>query len=171
MSNEHIFEFIDYYIGLPKPPQYAVMINGSWGIGKTYRVKRFIEAKKVDGKQICFVSLYGVKSTDEIDQLILVAIMPMLGTPLGAAAGRIAKAWAQKFGLGDAVNLSEAKRHLTIDLMVFDDLERAKLSPVEVLGYINQFIEQEGRKAVLIANEAEAERNDVRYRQLREKVI
>jgi KaiC/GvpD/RAD55 family RecA-like ATPase len=171
MSNEHIFEFLDYYIGLSKPPQYAVMINGAWGIGKTYRVKKYVETKKAVGKQVCYVSLYGVKSTDEIDQLVLVAIMPMLGTPLGAATGRIAKAWAQKFGLGDAVDLSEVIKNLSIDLMIFDDFERTKVSPVEVLGYVNQFIEQEGRKAVLIANEVEAERIDPRYRQLREKVI
>jgi len=55
-------------------------------------------------------------------------------------------------------------------VIVFDDLERSKLSVVEVFGVLNSLIEHDGRRIVVIGNENELTKNDD-YRRVREKVI
>jgi hypothetical protein len=49
MSNEHIFEYLTYYLELKATPEYAVMVKGAWGIGKTFAIKRFVEQHKGRG--------------------------------------------------------------------------------------------------------------------------
>jgi hypothetical protein len=57
-------------------------------------------------------------------------------------------------------------------LLVFDDLERCKIPVVEVLGYINSFVEHDGLKEIIIANEGEiVEKLEPRYREIKEKLI
>ena len=40
MQNKHIKEFLNYYIGLPNP-QYAVLLKGKWGSGKTHFINEY----------------------------------------------------------------------------------------------------------------------------------
>lgn len=60
---------------------YAVMIDGDWGCGKTYFVKEYLidkieqnETEKKDEdyniKRIVYISLYGVKSVDEVSKQV-----------------------------------------------------------------------------------------------------
>jgi hypothetical protein len=58
------------------------------------------------------------------------------------------------------------------DLYVFDDLERCEMPINKSLGYINEFVEQEGRKVVIIANEGEIRQEERdEYNRRREKLI
>ena len=42
MGNEEIIKFLNEYVEIPNP-QYAVMLKGAWGCGKTFfRVSRFL---------------------------------------------------------------------------------------------------------------------------------
>jgi hypothetical protein len=54
--------------------------------------------------------------------------------------------------------------------LIFDDLERRKIDISNILGYINFFVEHQGLKAILIANEDELIIHD-RYNQIKEKLI
>ena len=38
--NDHIREYLKYYISFPRSPGYAVLLNGAWGIGKTFLIKK-----------------------------------------------------------------------------------------------------------------------------------
>lgn len=40
--NEHIEEYLDYYIGL-ETPAYAILLRGKWGSGKSWFIKDFIK--------------------------------------------------------------------------------------------------------------------------------
>jgi hypothetical protein len=167
MSNDHICEYLAYYVTLPDPG-YAVMVNGTWGIGKTYAVKQFVEKNR--GHGIIYVSLFGAKSAEDIDQRIIVGMMPVLNSPLAKIGGRIAGALAQKYGLSDLIKVGEVKELAKLDLIVFDDFERAAMKPVELLGYISPLVENERKKVVIIANENEIQERDD-YNRRREKVI
>lgn len=46
MSNEHIRKFLDEYLAKPSN-DYAVLITGCWGSGKTYFVSQYMGGKKV----------------------------------------------------------------------------------------------------------------------------
>ncbi len=40
-SNKHIEEFLDYYLNKEQSPDYAVLITGCWGSGKTYFIRKY----------------------------------------------------------------------------------------------------------------------------------
>ncbi len=41
--NKHIEEYFDYYFDAKKNFEYAVLLNGAWGSGKTWFIKKYIE--------------------------------------------------------------------------------------------------------------------------------
>ena len=62
--------------------------------------------------------------------------------------------------------------------MIFDDLERCHIPVNDVLGYINQFVEHHGHKAIIIANEDEIierekdnEQLSTQFKKIKEKLI
>lgn len=184
MSNGHIKQYLDYYVGLPSAPGYAVLINGAWGVGKTHVVGKLVEQLRTEGKIVYWASLYGVQSVDEIDLRLLAAwtsqkvektelgkILPEQQAKVMKRTGRLAAAAVKYFNFGELLQASGLSSWGSPDLIVFDDLERGVMSAPELLGYINQFVEQEGRKVVIIANEAEIDKKDPGYRTVREKVI
>ncbi len=76
--------------------------------------------------------------------------------------------------LGVQIDVTSAYRRQVLKdlpaLLVFDDLERARMSGSELLSTLNSLAEHEGRNVVLIANEAELDRKDD-FRRWREKVV
>ena len=63
MSNEHISQFLNYYIKLSNP-QYAVLLKGKWGSGKSHFINEYKEHLKTNEHKFIYVSLYGVTSYD-----------------------------------------------------------------------------------------------------------
>ena len=70
MQNKHIKEFLNYYIGLPNP-QYAVLLKGKWGSGKTHFINEYKKELDKNKQKYIYVSLYGVTSYDEIETKFL----------------------------------------------------------------------------------------------------
>jgi tRNA A37 threonylcarbamoyladenosine biosynthesis protein TsaE len=44
-TNEHILEYLRYYCDENNTFDFAVMLKGRWGAGKTYLIKSFLEAR------------------------------------------------------------------------------------------------------------------------------
>ncbi|MGN6260256.1 MAG: P-loop NTPase fold protein [Ralstonia sp.] len=193
-KNQQISEFLDYYYQLPKPPQYAVMIRGNWGSGKTWFVERSIDRVKAKGAKVLYVSLYGMSSKDEIEDSFYRQLHPILSSKAMLFTGKLAKGLlkgALKIDLdGDGkddgtvsvgVPDIDLREFLTTDqnvVLVFDDLERCSIPIVEVLGYVNHFVEHGGFKVVIVAHEKEIEERDLEdkktgviYRRIKEKLI
>ena len=49
--NKHIEEYLDYYFDGKKNFQYAVLLNGAWGSGKTWFVKKIFRKKGRSGEE------------------------------------------------------------------------------------------------------------------------
>lgn len=194
MSNEHIVQYLRYYVDVLKAPGYAVLVKGPWGVGKTHFTSNFVGTLKTNGKVVLWTSLYGVKTTDEIDQRLVLSALPYLiqrSRKLGVIrqwlegkdlyqkfkepainwGGRLTGLLAKQFNIGAKIQSIGLASVCSADLIVFDDLERGILSAKEMLGYINQFVEQERRKILIVANEDEIDKNDAEYKRIREKVI
>lgn len=184
--NKHIEEYFDYYFDGKKNFEYAVLLNGAWGSGKTWFVKQYLEKKEDDKRKICYVSLNGISRTSDIDELIFKNIHPILSSKGAKLAGQILKGTLKatiKVDLdrdsksdGSAsggIPKIELPDYLKINdnfILVFDDLERCELKKEEVLGYINYFVEQEGIKTLIVSNEEEIVGNDD-YSRKKEKLI
>jgi hypothetical protein len=69
------------------------------------------------------------------------------------------------------VDLTEFMNGRGARLLVFDDLERCKMPISDVLGYINAFVEHDGLKVVILANEVELTRREPDYPSIKEKLV
>ena len=180
--NQHVVDYLHYYTDPARNLDYAVMLDAPWGAGKTHLLKAFLEEANVEH---LYVSLYGVTSTAQIDDDLFRQMYPMLGSRGMRLAGRIAKGLvkgALKIDLGHGGQGSIDVNGSGIDvqeffggpksrLIVFDDVERAGMSISDALGYVNAFVEQDGVKAIIVANAIEAEKVEPRFRQIREKLV
>ncbi len=183
-NNRHVKDYLTFYLSLPHSPHYAVMINGPWGIGKTYLVKQFLNKTIREPDKYVYVSLFGLTTLNEIDSALIEAIYPLVGSKFAKIGGRIAKAALKfkgielDFKLGDIVDKFNAR------IFVFDDLERCEMPINVVMGYINEFVEHDGCKVIIIANEneiaggnridtdkSEERKENDEYRRRREKLV
>jgi KAP family P-loop domain len=168
--NRHVREYLAYYISLGHLPKYAVMINGPWGIGKTFLVRKSLRELGHLGEHV-YVSLYGLQSIDAIDSALFSAIHPLVGPKGAKIAGRMVSAIAKSaFRFEANLKTEDLVNKFGGSLLVFDDLERCEMSINAVLGYINEFVEHDGCRVIVIANEHEITK-DQHYRARREKLI
>jgi KAP family P-loop domain len=168
-TNKHVREYLSYYVSLPHSPQYAVMINGPWGIGKTFLIKEFLRRNVGNTLKHIYVSLYGLTTIDEINDALLQALYPVLNWRVSKIGARIGKTVLKHFGFESDLTSADVLT-ISADLLVFDDLERCEASINKVLGYTNAFVEHDGCKVIIIANENEITQF-VEYQKRREKLI
>ncbi len=171
---EELIENICEYIKRPYT-DYAVMINGEWGSGKTFfwnnKLKKRLESIKINGKnyKTIYMSLYGINSLDEISKRIFIEANPTINKTLKKISDesrgnnipeyvKTGLDMACFFG-GSNFNTSriDYSKSFSVDdkILCFDDLERANVDVIDILGYINNFVEHDGIKTILICNEKE----------------
>lgn len=172
---------------------YAVIINGQYGVGKTHFYKNELVPKikeislaKDEQKRYTpiHISLFGFKSLEEIQTAIFVELFPILknkGLKLATGIGKsIIRGIAQINQAGDIdkyigdIN-HDAGEWLRYDELVicFDDLDRKSdsLDLRDVFGFINSLVENQGAKILIIANEEQLLKDTNYSSNLREKVI
>ena len=175
--NNHIIDNLNYYLNT-NTPEYAFMITGGWGAGKTHFIESFINEynkNAIDnqsGNKIIKISLFGFKTTSSIDEMIFQSLHPLLGHRYTKLAGNILKG-ALKLGCKIDINgdsKSDVDINASLDKIKFseifstntdtgqiiialDDLERTDIPLKEILGYVNYLVEISKVKVILIANE------------------
>lgn len=192
--NQHIQDFLEYYYLFDHDPEYAVLLKGKWGTGKTWFIKKTLQNLTDKGGKHLYVSLYGVSSYDEIESEFFKQLHPLLSSKSMALTGKIAKGLLKTTlkidldndGKSDGsvsvqtpnINLPEYLTNTSDFVLIFDDLERASMSLENILGYINHFVEHQGYKVVIIANEDEIlshqkdkEETELTYRRIKEKLV
>ena len=153
---------------------YAIMINGEWGSGKTYfwnnKIRKKIDSLQLNGKRYTtiYMSLYGISNLEDISKKIFIETTQLMDKNMRKymnATGQQSIPEYAKTGLdmanlfgvtqsGDKVDYS--KFFSTDDkVLCFDDLERANVDVIDILGYINNFVEHDHIKTIIICNEKE----------------
>ncbi len=164
-----------------KDTDFAILINGQWGSGKTHFWKHSVisEIEKIkhsedkEGKPIMYepvyVSLFGVSSVGEMLSKLSLEVMPFKGfakSKAGKIGGYLVKTVLSRAGniLGaggieenDQREFFEAMSNFKSNkVLCFDDLERIEPEAInDILGYINQFVEHDKLKVILLADEKE----------------
>lgn len=192
--NLHIEKFLKYYYSFDKEPGYAVLLKGKWGTGKTWFINQILNSlADQDGKYL-YVSLYGVTSFEEIEDEFFKQLHPLLSSKSMALTGKIAKGLLKatlKIDLnGDGkadgsfssqipeLDLPDYLTDTSGFIIVFDDLERASINLESLLGYINHYVEHQGYKVIIVANEEEIlahqkQQDEFKhaYRRIKEKLV
>ena len=171
--NRNIRSYLDKYIKYENP-QFAVMLTGKWGCGKTYFIKDWIKSvellEKKKRKPI-YISLYGIHSLAELRENINRQLHPFLTSTFVKNTKKIACGLAKtvvKCDLGEGKDSVEINYELDLlpllqsdnkeitesgKIFIFDDVERCYLNKVELLGFINFFVEHCACKVIVLCNE------------------
>ena len=153
---------------------YAIMINGEWGSGKTYfwnnKIRNKIDSLSLNGKKYStiYMSLYGISNLEDISKKIFIETTQLMDkdmkkymmahdttsipeyakTGLDMAHLFGAKQTGDKFDYGQFFSTDDK-------VLCFDDLERANVDVIDILGNINNFVEHDHIKTIIICNEKE----------------
>lgn len=170
MTYQELNQYILHYVTENKTKS-AIMLTAPWGTGKSYYIqnelKPFLE-KEENGKIKCLtVSLYGLKDLFEVSKALYLEsrIGFLNNTSEKVTTGKFASKTILKgvtsfFG----IDLSHSDKEMqelfeSVDfsgkLIILEDLERSGIDILEVLGYVNNLVEQDGVKVLLVANEDE----------------
>ncbi|WP_431494959.1 P-loop NTPase fold protein [Pseudomonas brassicacearum] len=189
-TNQHISTNLTHYI-YSSNPQYAFLITGSWGAGKTHYIENYIEHNAPEAKKIIKVSLFGLSRTSEINERLFEQLHPILGSKYARLAGKLVKG-AISFGVKldlDSDNKPETALNTKLDkfdifdffnpaksndelILVLDDIERSSIPLKDILGYINELTDILNVKVILLINEAEIDEAQIDiYKKFKEKVI
>jgi hypothetical protein len=182
---------IKAYCRFPHSQRFALMVDGPWGSGKTHLVKSLMDDLAEQNpleplRKPLYVSLYAVKDAGEIGDQIYQQLHPILGHKYSRLLGAVARGalkGALKIDLtsdhhADAalttqipeLRLSDLARGAAQRVVIFDDFERAVMTPTELLGFINPLVEHDGCKVLILANESEVDATDA-YARRKEKTV
>ena len=151
----HLKAYLDYYSTL-KAPGFAVLVTGAWGVGKTYQVKANLSTA-----QHYYVSLFGLKTTEEVHAAVIAAIAPNLERlrkgvrEVGYAAEKLGGWFSLGGSVSGLINALVRRQIIPDRILVFDDLERCGLELTESMGIISNYLDQHGFGVVVIAHDDE----------------
>lgn len=196
--NSHIEEYLDYYCNLSHAPGFAVLLKGQWGCGKTWFIEKYREKLKAKKQKCLYVSLNGITSFTEIGEAFLQQLNPFWASKEMAIVRKVSggifktllkgtfpidlnndgkKDGTWSFSIPD-INVPEYLKITNETILIFDDLERCKIDISNLLGYINNFVEHDDLKVIIIANEDELLKRDntdnsnsTNYKVIKEKLI
>ena len=179
MDSNYIEETFENYLSTAST-NYALLIDGSWGSGKTYFWKNTL-AKKCAKKEFkpIYLSLNGINKIEDLKYQFLIKIVPFLNV-LDSKTGNIGKTLiatlSSSLGNVDINNLIKDievdSKKLNTYVVCLDDLERCSIATPEVLGFINNYVEHKGLKVVILSDESKIdEKEKDKYNNIKEKVI
>lgn len=192
-NQELIIDYIKRYIRNKQDLNSAIIIKGKWGCGKTYFVKKILgyelkEFLKAENKRLYYITLNGLSNTKELmERIQSVIVREAYGyfknsksesetieiiTGIDSIYDEIKlQGWLTVArGVKKKLDKVISKKNISSAVFIFDDLERCTISLKEVLGFINDLVEHELCKCIIIANEEEiAEKED--FVKIKEKFI
>lgn len=170
LNDSEIIEVVKEYID-NAIYNYAVMIDGEWGSGKTFFVKNNLvnaieayENEKVERnylykpRKVLYISLYGISSTEEISNEIYMSLYKSIGSNDVSEV---------RYGVKVVTDIAKTRWDANYDefinnfsnfegyIFILDDLERCNCHINEIFGYINDLVENQGLKTIIVSNQKE----------------
>lgn len=170
MTYQDLNQYVLHYLTEDKTKS-AIMLTAPWGSGKSFYIqnelKPFLEKEENGSHKCLVVSLYGLKELSEISKALYLESRAKFlnNNSEKMEAGKLATKTILK-GVTSflGIDLSHSDEDMqklfeSIDLsgklIILEDLERSGIDILEVLGYVNNLVEQDGVKVLLVANEEE----------------
>ena len=181
MNSKEISQLVIHYICNSKLKN-AILINGVWGSGKTFFVNselipviNNLKINKESRKTISpiYISLYGIEKASDISKEVFnktilfgkslnsdfkgrkkYALEVTKGTAKSLVKGLLVKYLGIEFSMPAVDDYWDFIDETEI-VLILDDLERAQIEITQLLGYINNFVEEYGIKTIIVGNEEE----------------
>lgn len=196
MKTDELNHYIKHYIEKDKTKS-AIMLTANWGTGKSHYINNklipFLLKEENGGHECIVISLYGIRDIDSISKTIYLESRAKflkskseLATTGKLLATTVAKNITGILGINldfteEQLNKLYQSIDLTKKLLIFEDIERTEIDIIKFLGYINNLVELDNVKVLLVANEKEilrkhnVQKNDIKeernYLEIKEKSI
>ena len=168
MDNGELTEYIKHYLEKDKTRS-AIMLTGGWGTGKSYYIQNELTPalQREKANECITISLYGLRSVSEISKSIYLELRAkfLQSRNETTATGRliaktIVKGLINRFGINLSTSQDEMQKlYESIDLsgklIILEDVERSQIDILELFGYVNNLVERDGVKLLLVVNEDE----------------
>lgn len=167
-------------------PGYALLVDAPWGAGKTHFVKEvcdaYFEKKNDQSESYRYVTLNGVSNETEFRRALLKNSFRIDGSSSKKSAGnalnigeKISNLFSKQFGVPGGGSLAREIIEETLisslpGTLVFDDIERSVIDIQVLLGLLNDFVEHEEKRVVLLVNSEAHERKD-EFLEKKEKIV
>jgi hypothetical protein len=189
MSDKNL-KILEDYISSTQP--YSLILSGSYAIGKTHflksegikRIESIINERTGKSYKPIYVSLFGIQNLAQLESQILLSILP-LKKGITENTLRVLKPMS-RVGLGllgvkgydalisDVNDVFKKVPSLKNLVLVLDDVDRKHkdLSLKELFGFLNNLVENEGSKAIIVAEESNlsVEEDSIEWSKVIEKV-
>jgi hypothetical protein len=184
MNTENIKSIFKDYLK-SENTNYAILLNGNWGSGKSFFWKNSLEKIVTENnyKEI-YISLNGISKIETLEHMLFIKLLPFIGKK---ESGLLKNTITLFTNVGNKVSshflktsISDIFKGVSIDafnfskyIICFDDLERCQIPVKEVLGFINNYVEHKNLKTIILADENEINnsQNDKSYHNIKEKLI
>src|SRR5690606_17074230 len=138
-----------------------ILLNGSWGCGKTYFWKYKLESIAIENQfKTIYISLNGISKKENLDQLLFLRLLPIIGIQenntfknVTTFIKNIVNKLSNNLLLDIFKGISVDSFNFSNHVICFDDLERCQMPIKEVLGFINNFVEHKSLKTIILADE------------------
>ena len=160
----------------------AILIDGKWGIGKTYQVRKFFDSlKRKERKRIYYFTVFGTESGDELNTKIYRKLHPFwsimkvgyktISKSVDAVAGLNGSSLNINANLDYVLDLVKPEKIKKNPILIFDDIERFSDDNFSMfLGLIYKFNLQGARVICLTSSEKIHDRNNC-FGEYKEKIF
>ena len=151
-------------------PVGALLLSGEWGCGKTYLIEHELKKALADTSVVLRISLFGMTLPEEIHIAVrrewMTEYCKIKGVDKAAKKIGQGKKWLSRMDFLPEWLRGIAKTDASVFfpiskemdgkdvILVFDDLERCRMSSVDVLGVINDYCENQHYHTIIVANQA-----------------
>lgn len=181
LTAKEIRTLLESYVQMSPSPDYAILLCGKWGCGKTWLIRDIFKPStnsitpppKAEGNnsapEVIYVSLFEKATLSEVSKDVFIQLHPVLSNKyLNSILKSLdvnipaSNQLNISINLGDILNCfssiesSENKEFL----FIFDDFERSKIKPILLLGYFNRLLLTKKARIVCIANIEEIDDKD-----------
>lgn len=181
LTAKEIRTLLESYVQMSPSPDYAILLCGKWGCGKTWLIRDIFKPPtnsitpppKAEGNnsapEVIYVSLFEKATLSEVSKDVFTQLHPVLSNKyLNSILKSLnvnipaSNQLNISINLGDILNCfssiesSDNKEFL----FIFDDFERSKIKPILLLGYFNRLLLTKKARIVCIANIEEIDDKD-----------
>ena len=151
-------------------PVGALLLSGEWGCGKTHLIEHELKDALADTSVVLRISLFGMTLPEEIHVTVRrewmaeyckIKGIDKVTEKIGQGKEWLSKMdflpeWIRGIAKTDASVFFPISKEMDGKevILVFDDLERCRMSSVDVLGVINDYCENQHYHTIIVANQA-----------------
>lgn len=151
-------------------PVGALLLSGEWGCGKTHLIEHELKDALADTSVVLRISLFGMTLPEEIHVTVRrewmaeyckIKGIDKVTEKIGQGKEWLSKMdflpeWIRGIAKNDASVFFPISKEMDGKevILVFDDLERCRMSSVDVLGVINDYCENQHYHTIIVANQA-----------------